>query len=64
MPPEIYRYMILNPFAVFLELLRAPLLGKPIPPLYWAVALGLTLVGLVLAFVIFARYRSRITYWI
>ncbi len=64
MPPEILRFMIFNPFAVFLELLRAPLLGNAAPLLYWQVGAGITLVGLALAFLVFARYRSRITYWI
>ncbi len=64
MPPELLRYMIFNPFAVFLEILRAPMLGNSSSLLYWQVAVGLTLFSLILSFVIFARFRSRITYWL
>jgi len=52
-----------NPFAIFLELLRAPLLGHA-PNLHtWATAVAITLVGYVVAIVFFARYRPRIAYY-
>ncbi len=53
-----------NPFAVFLELLREPLLGK-VPALHlWSAALGLTLFGFCLALPFFARFKARIAYYL
>jgi ABC-type polysaccharide/polyol phosphate export permease len=63
--PEKYQYIIkINPFAQFLSLLRDPLLGIP-PPLYTVImTLIITLAGMLLSFLIFTRYRARITYWL
>lgn len=53
----------LNPFAVFLELLREPLLGKA-PTLHiWMAALALTACGYLLAIPFFSRFRSRIAFY-
>jgi ABC-type polysaccharide/polyol phosphate export permease len=56
--------LALNPFAVFLSLVRDPLLGEVVPVSRWAIALAITLFGWVLAFAVFARFRARITYWL
>jgi len=53
-----------NPFYHFLEVVRAPLLGATIDPWSWWVSGGLALLGSLLAFVFFARYRGRIAYWV
>ncbi len=54
----------LNPFAAFLALVRDPLLGHA-PPLHtYAVCLAASLIGWAIAFLMFARYRARITYWL
>lgn len=54
----------LNPFALFLSLVRDPMLGQGVPLMHWIVALAITAVGWVLAFLVFARFRARITYWL
>ena len=64
LPPERRFVVDGNPFAVFLELTRAPLLGEAAAPELWTQALGLTLVVMGLAFVVFARCRARIPYWL
>jgi len=63
--PEKYQYIIhLNPFAQFMQLLRNPLLGS-FPSSYTLVFITLvTLLGCFVAFVVFARYRARIPYWL
>lgn len=63
--PEQYRYVVdLNPFAQFIEMVRNPLMGIP-PSSYALIAtLLITCVGLVCAYLIFAKFRSRITYWL
>jgi ABC-2 type transport system permease protein/lipopolysaccharide transport system permease protein len=53
-----------NPFYHFVELLRAPLLGQAPEALSWWVVLGITAVGWIAAFLLFARYRGRIAYWL
>lgn len=63
--PERYHYIVkLNPFAQFIEIIRNPLLG--LPPSGYAIitTLGVTIIGLVGAFLLFARYRARIVYWL
>lgn len=52
-----------NPFAIFLELLREPLLGKAPNPDVWMTALVLTVCGYLLAILFFARFRSRIAFY-
>ena len=40
------------------------LLGEPVEFYHWAVVLGCTAVGLVLAFVALRQFRSRVPYWV
>ncbi len=63
--PERYQYIInVNPFAQFMELLRKPLLGS-LPSNYTFLFITIiTLLGFFVSFVIFARYRARIAYWL
>lgn len=53
-----------NPFAVFLSLVRDPLMGQPVPLSHWSVAFVITVCGWTVAFFAFARFRARITYWL
>ena len=53
-----------NPFYHFVELLRAPLLGAAPPALSWIVAAGLAAAGWPLTFLVFARLRGRLAYWL
>jgi ABC-type polysaccharide/polyol phosphate export permease len=60
-----HEYIItLNPFAHFLELLRAPLLGTTPNLLSLLVCVVITLVGLCLSFLLMVRVRKRIIYWL
>lgn len=53
-----------NPFYSILELIRAPLLGEA--PHYDSVraSLVITMVGFMMWYYLFIRYRSRIVYWL
>lgn len=54
----------LNPFTYYLDLIRSPLLGiAPQNSSFWACSL-LTLVTVFISIILFARYRSRITFWL
>lgn len=54
----------LNPLFAAVDVIRAPLIGVPTAPHSWAVLLALTVVGCVGTFAIFARFRSRIAFWV
>jgi ABC-type polysaccharide/polyol phosphate export permease len=61
---ENHQYMInFNPFAIFLELLRQPLLGRTPDTKIWVAAIAITLAGYALAIPFFARFRGRIAYY-
>jgi ABC-type polysaccharide/polyol phosphate export permease len=54
----------LNPLFAAIDVMRAPLLGQPTAPYSWQV---LTLVSICLgtiSFAFFARFRSRIAFWV
>lgn len=65
--PELLKdhtYLLLNPLYQLLEIVRAPLLGQlPSTGNYLAVVL-ITVLNLALTGVLFARFRSRIAYWV
>ncbi len=52
-----------NPLFHLLEICRAPMLGHAIPWQSWAVVTVFNLLGCFVAFVIFARCRKRLAYW-
>jgi homopolymeric O-antigen transport system permease protein len=54
----------LNPLFAAIDVVRAPLLGK-VPMAYsWPMLLIVTVLGCVGTFALFAKFRSRIAYWI
>ena len=40
------------------------LLGEPVEFYHWAVVLGCTAVGWVLAMLVLRNYRARVAYWV
>jgi ABC-type polysaccharide/polyol phosphate export permease len=62
--PELRSLLVFNPFHVFLELLRAPLLGQWPQPGYWTIATCIFLLNAVIGFLAFARWRRWITLWL
>jgi ABC-type polysaccharide/polyol phosphate export permease len=56
--------VVSNPFYHFIELLRAPMLGKTPTLLNWEVALLITAAGWLLTFVFYRRFHGRIAYWV
>ena len=53
-----------NPFFHFVEVVRAPLLGRAPELASWLAVAGITLGGWAMTFALFRRYRRRIAYWI
>ena len=64
LPAQYQSIMLLNPFYIFVELIRAPLIGSANSWSVMGIALLLTLIGILISYKMFARYRARIIYWI
>lgn len=65
MLPESKHFLIMiNPLYHLVEILRAPILGINISFYSYIFTFVLLVLGMSVTFVIFARYRSRIAYWI
>jgi ABC-type polysaccharide/polyol phosphate export permease len=54
----------LNPLFAAVDVVRAPLLGDSPLKYSWSVLTAATIVGSVVTFWLFARFRSRIAYWV
>lgn len=57
-------FLVFNPFYHFLELVRAPLMGKPIAPISWLVAIVITALGYLLASAMYERYSRQVSLWV
>jgi lipopolysaccharide transport system permease protein len=53
-----------NPIYHFVEIMRAPLLGRPIAIESWMVVVAVTVFGWVFTFLLFSRFRKRVAYWV
>lgn len=63
--PAKYQWLVwANPFYQVLEILREPLMGNFIPWDAWASVLLIGILGLMLGGSAFARYKSRLIFWI
>lgn len=57
-------FVDMNPFYHLIEIIRSPLLGRSPPVLSWVAALIIGAVGWLGTFLLFARFRKRIAYWL
>jgi lipopolysaccharide transport system permease protein len=57
-------WMALNPFYALLETVRGPLVEGGGPLLAWVAAVFYSIAHVVLAGLLFARFRSRIAFWV
>ena len=57
-------WLPLNPFYTLLEVVRAPLLGERPGDMVWLSAVGYSAVFCTLAWLVFARLRSRLAFWV
>lgn len=58
------RIVELNPLYHYMEVVRAPLIGAPLPMYHWYVVLGCTVGGLLLAMLAMKQWRYRVSYWV
>jgi ABC-type polysaccharide/polyol phosphate export permease len=56
--------VILNPFFAAVDVVRSPLLGVAPTATSWPILLITTALGCAAGFAVFARFRTRIAYWI
>ncbi len=56
-------FALWNPLFGFIDLIRAPLLNQFPHPTSWITTLLVTVIGSVVTFFFFARFRARIPYW-
>ena len=62
--PARAKYILWNPLAQMLELLRRPLMGGVADMHNWTGILGWTALSLLAAMVLFTKYRRRVVYWL
>ncbi|MDF0531809.1 ABC transporter permease [Tsukamurella sp. 8F] len=58
------RIVEINPLYHYLEIIRAPMIGKEQHLYHWLIVIGCTLVGWVLTMLLMKQYRSRVAYWV
>lgn len=62
--PEYHPLLLLNPFYVLIEVIRAPLLEGGASLAVWATALGYTVLNCALSLAFFVRFRGRVAFWV
>jgi ABC-type polysaccharide/polyol phosphate export permease len=56
--------LALNPLFAAIDVIRAPLLGTSTVASSWLIVVASTVIGCAVSFALFARFRTRIAYWI
>lgn len=64
LPYYLQKYMILNPFYVFIKINRDAILGYPPDFTYWCAALLVTVIGYTASFFMLKRAMYRISFWV
>lgn len=65
LPERAGDYLLLfNPFAHWIEIVRAPILGNTVSFTNWAVSISTAVFGWLAAFVLYSKYVRRIAYWL
>jgi ABC-type polysaccharide/polyol phosphate export permease len=58
------RWLVLNPLFAAIDVVRGPLLGQPTSPHSWAILVVVTVLSSAVSLLFFARFRSRIGFWV
>lgn len=56
--------VLFNPFYSFVQIIRAPMLGQPGSLSSYLIVLFITVIGILVSFNMFTKYRTRIVYWL
>jgi homopolymeric O-antigen transport system permease protein len=63
--PADYRHLlVLNPFSIYLSIIRDPILNLPVPLEVWVIATIMTVGSFLLALPFIGLYHKRIIYWL
>jgi lipopolysaccharide transport system permease protein len=62
--PHRMAFVDLNPLYHLVEVVRAPLLGTPVPEMSWLFCVGLAVVGFLGTAWLYRRAHARIAYWV
>ncbi|MGZ7495602.1 galactan export ABC transporter permease subunit Wzm/RfbD [Corynebacterium sp. ZY180755] len=54
----------LNPLYHYLEVVRAPMIGAPLPSYHWWIVIALTVGGVLLTLLAMRQWRFRVSYWV
>nr|WP_257915371.1 ABC transporter permease [Acetobacter aceti] len=58
------QYMLLDPCYPLIEIVRGPFMGLPVRPSIWLAAVVYSVVLWCVSFLLFARLRGRLAYWV
>jgi ABC-2 type transport system permease protein len=58
------KFVELNPFLHYVEIIRRPMLGQSFEARHWIVVGALTLAGWLVAVLFLRNYRARVSYWV
>nr|WP_242010521.1 ABC transporter permease [Acetobacter musti] len=58
------QYMLLDPCFPFLEIIRGTFMGTPVRPSIWLMAILYSMILWFISFLLFARMRARLAYWV
>lgn len=56
--------LALNPITYMLVIVRDPILGRPVAPETWLIAIVLAAVSLTAGSLMYLRFRNRVAYWV
>lgn len=58
------KYLLFDPFYPLIEIIRQPFMGESPSATIWEVACGYSIALWIVAFLLFARLRARLAYWV
>lgn len=54
----------LNPLYHYLEVVRAPMIGAPLPSYHWWIVIAMTVGGVLITLLAMRQWRFRVSYWV
>lgn len=62
--PDRAFYVVYNPIYHLIEIIRAPLIGEPIPIDSWWFSIGFTLLVISVSLIVYGKCKQKIVYWL
>ena len=62
--PDRQFILLYNPFYHFVESIRGPILGKPVPIETWLILLCITMIGWCIIIPVAAKMKRKLVYWL